>query len=89
MPDRHGELGDVPAVDLTGGGRDQLGDRPRRVTGLAASLLDLPIGSACLGISPCDIRRGRLEFFALRPIGLKRPGFATGRVLPRAVAQRS
>lgn len=63
MPDRPGEFGDVPAVVLTGGGRDQLEDRPRRVTGLAAALLDLPIGSACFGISPCDIRRGRSGLF--------------------------
>jgi len=41
--DRSGEFGDVPRVDLTWSGGDELGDRAGRVTGQASTLLDLRV----------------------------------------------
>ena len=58
--DRPGELGDVPAEHLPGSGGDQLRDRPRRVAGQAATLLDLLV----LRQDPVD-RGDRAQIHAL------------------------
>jgi len=41
--DRPGELGDIPAVNLTGGGGDQLGTDPGRVAGQPPSFPHLAV----------------------------------------------
>lgn len=42
-PDRAGELGDIPGEHLPRGGRDQFRNRPGRLFGQPAALLDLAV----------------------------------------------